>query len=247
MAPLLHCDQVGKTYRSLLRLGDIARLRFERRRVEALAGVSFRLERGALLGLMGANGSGKSTLLRVAAGLLLPSEGALRIEGREPYREQGGARRRVGVVLGGGRGFFWRLSARENLRFFAELAGVAGATRAARVDELLARVGLEEDAARPVMEYSTGMRQRLAVARALIHQPALLLLDEVTQGLDPDFTRFLLELLDQLRRDEGVTVIHATHHPDELEGRGARVLALEKGAVRFEGTLEGWRARGACS
>jgi ABC-2 type transport system ATP-binding protein len=228
MTALLVAEHLSRSYRSILSLGDVARLRFRRPVVPALADATFSLDEGELMGLVGPNGAGKSTLLRLAAGLLRPSAGRLTVAGYEPYAADPAGRRAVGAVFSDTRSFFWRLSGRENLRFFATLQGL-GAERERRVDEVLALVGLSEAADRRFFEYSTGMRQRLSIARALAHRPRLLLLDEVTEGLDRDFVPQILTLLDRLRADDGVAILYATHHYDELRGRVGRVVRLEAG------------------
>ena len=245
MPPLLVAERLSRSYRSPLALGQVVRLRFAREVVPALVEASFALEPGELLGLVGANGAGKSTLLRVAAGLLLPTSGRLTVGGHEPYAADPAGRRAVGAVFSDSRSFFWRLSARENLRFFATLHGLAGAARARRIDEVLEAVGLADVGERRVMAYSTGMRQRLAIARALVHSPRLLLLDEVTEGLDREFLPRLLALLDRLRADDGVALLYATHRVDELAGRATRVVALEKGRAARVLAYDDWRAQPA--
>ena len=212
-------------------LSEILRFRFRRERVDALCDLDLDLHAGEFLGLIGPNGSGKSTFLRVAAGLLVPSEGRLTVEGHEPYANNARGRQSIGSVFGDSRSFFWRLSGRENLRFFASLYGLRGRSRDERIEAALSFVELDDAAARRVMAYSSGMRQRLAFARALLAKPRLLLLDEVTQAIDPDFAPVLLQRLDELRREDGTAVIYATHRLEELEGRADRVLRLVKGRV----------------
>jgi ABC-2 type transport system ATP-binding protein len=243
MAPLLVAEHLSRSYRSMLSLGDVARLRFRRPVVPALADASFGLDEGELLGLVGPNGAGKSTLLRLAAGLLLPTAGRLTVAGHEPYAADPTGRRAVGAVFSDTRSFFWRLSGRENLRFFATLQGLR-ADRERRVAEVLTLVGLSEAADRRFFEYSTGMRQRLSIARALAHRPRLLLLDEVTEGLDRDFVPQLLALLDRLRADDGVAILYATHHDDELRGRAGRVVRLAAGEAARVLTGAAWQADG---
>ena len=233
--PLLSCRGLARHYRGLMPLSELLRFRFRRERVNALQALDLDLAAGEFLGLIGPNGSGKSTFLRIAAGLLIPSEGRLTVAGHEPYAPSALGRRSIGSVFGDSRSFFWRLSGRENLRFFASLHGLRGASRERRVEEALAQVELDEAASRRVMAYSSGMRQRLAFARALLPKPQLLLLDEVTQAIDPDFAQVLLERLDALRRERGVAVIYATHRLEELDGRADRVLRLEKGRVVSQG------------
>lgn len=229
--PILSCRGLGRHYRGLMPLSEILRFRFRRERVDALRDLDLDLHPGEFLGLIGPNGSGKSTFLRVAAGLLVPSTGRLTVEGHEPYASDSRGRQSIGSVFGDSRSFFWRLSGRENLRFFASLYGLGGKLRDERIEEALSLVELDDAASRRVMAYSSGMRQRLAFARSLLPKPRLLLLDEVTQTIDPDFAPVLLQRLDDLRAGEGTAVIYATHRLEELEGRADRVLRLAKGRV----------------
>ena len=207
---------------------------FGRRRV--LADVSFSCGSGDVLGLLGPNGAGKSTLLAILATLLTPSSGEVRYGGRDG-RPDGALRGRIGW-LGHDLQLYPELTGRENLRFFARLHGVAAVERA--VDEALARARLDAAADDPVASYSRGMRQRLAVERAVLHGPRLLLLDEPFTGLD---RRSALDLVARLRAlaAAGALIVMATH---DLETAGAvlsRALVLRGGRVAADERGAGWR------
>ena len=203
--------------------------------------ISFAVERGEVFGLLGPNGAGKTTTLRMLAGLYAPDEGTATVAGQEigPGRPGGPLlRARVGLLTEQP-GFYDRLTARENLLYFGELQGAA--RPAARADALLERFTLTAHAGRPFAELSRGMKQKLAIARALLHQPEVIFLDEPTVGLDPEATREVRALIGELSRDEAAVVL-CTHHLDEVErvcGRAAfiagRLLAVHQ--IRREARL----------
>jgi len=153
--------------------------------VKALDGFSIEVGPGEIACVLGRNGAGKTTLLKTAAGLIAPDAGEIRIWGRDPWRTRNGFAR-VGLVAGDERGFYWRLSGRENLRFFASLWALTGKEAEGRIDEVMELVGLADRRRDrdPVRTYSSGMKQRLAFARALIAEPSLLLVDELARSLD---------------------------------------------------------------
>ncbi len=199
--------------------------------VTALAGLSLAVPRGGGLLLLGENGAGKSTLLRVAAGIARPTAGRVLVFGRSPGVAEG--RRRLGYL--GHRGFLHdHLTARENMLLHAGLYGLSPAEAGARADELLARVGLERAAQRPVRGFSRGMVQRLALARTLLHGPSLLLLDEPFTGLDPRGRELLVEWLAEERR-AGRALVLVTHRPEPVLPLVDRVVVLRRGRVLLEG------------
>jgi heme exporter protein A len=171
----------------------------------ALAGLDVTIRRGESLAVFGPNGAGKTTFLKLLSGVLRPTEGTLAIFGES--RSSAAVRRRIGLV-GHGSFLYPDLSARENLAFYAALFGVADRER--RIDEMLAAVDLEPWASRPVRTFSRGMEQRLALARAFLHRPQLLLLDEPYSGLDPQAVRRLQAILSRAHAD-GQTIVLTTH------------------------------------
>src|SRR5919199_2079874 len=168
--------------------------------VEALRGVSFAVERGELFGLLGPNGAGKTTMIKVLTTLLLPTSGSARVLGHDVRREARKIRGRIGYVFGGERGLYDRLSALDNLRYFADLYRVPAAKRSQRIESLLELVGLDGRERERVEGYSRGMRQRLHIARGLLHDPPVVVLDEPTIGLDPVGARELRETVANLQR-----------------------------------------------
>ena len=176
--------------------------------------VTFSVAQGEVFGLLGPNGAGKTTTLRMLAGLYAPDAGSAVVAGHGISAGRAGGpelRRRVGLLTEQP-GFYDRLTARENLRYFADLMSA----RQGRVASLLARFGLEEHADRPFAELSRGMKQKLAIARALVHEPEVILLDEPTVGLDPEATREVRGVIAELSAEKAAIVL-CTHHLDEVE------------------------------
>jgi len=205
--------------------------------VHALRGVDLRVDEGQIFGLLGPNGAGKTTLLKILSCLVLPDRGEALVGGHATTHEYR-VKRRIGLIHSDERSFYWRLSARENLRFFARIYDVPGPAIERRIDELLRRVEMDEAADRPFSEYSSGMKQRISIARALLHDPPILLMDEPTRSLDPASSMVLREfILNVLSRKEGKTVLLATHNLREAEVLADRVAILVRGRVRQVGTV----------
>jgi ABC-2 type transport system ATP-binding protein len=203
--------------------------------VPALAGVSFAVAGGETYGLLGPNGAGKTTMIRILATLLLPSAGSARVLGYDVADRPGQVRRRVGYVFGGDRGLYDRLSAVDNLRYFAELYGVPAREQRHRIAALLDQVGLAERGRDRVEGYSRGMRQRLHIARGLLHDPPVLLLDEPSIGLDPVSARELRGTVAALAA-AGKTVLLTTHYLYEADELCDRIAVLRNGSIAAEGT-----------
>ena len=226
-----------RTYRT--HAGIVRRRRTD---VEALAGISFEVERGELFGLLGPNGAGKTTTIKILTTLLLPSSGSARVLGFDPARQPGEIRRRVGHVFGGDRGLYDRLSGLDNLRYFADLYRVPVREKRARIDHLLELVGLKGRERQRVETYSRGMRQRLHIARGLLHDPEVLFLDEPTIGLDPLGAREVRETIAGLR-DQGKTILLTTHYMYEADELCQRLAVIAGGKFAASGTPAELKAR----
>ena len=199
--------------------------------------VSLRVSSGEIHALLGPNGAGKTTTVQMCSTLLTPTGGSLTVNGIDAIADPQRARRHVGLALGGENGFYPRASARDNLLFFADVAGVSGRTRRHEVEHALARVELTDAATRPVQEFSRGMKQRLHIARALLGSPALLLLDEPTNGLDPDIALTVRTLIRSLA-NEGTAILLTSHLLGEIEDLAHTITVLGAGSVAVSGSLE---------
>jgi ABC-2 type transport system ATP-binding protein len=205
---------------------------FTRPSERALAGVSFSVATGEAVAIVGPNGAGKSTLLRILATLIVPTCGHASIANHDVELAAPAARRRLGYHTGGDEGFYGRLSARENLSFFGAMNNISQADIRQRIANTAEQMGIIADLDRQVRTFSTGMRHRLGLARALLHQPAVLLLDEPTRSLDPlaaaDFRKLIK---DDLVQRLGTTLLFASHTLAEVEEVADRVLILDRGLV----------------
>jgi ABC-2 type transport system ATP-binding protein len=191
----------------------------------AVDGITFDVEAGEVFGFLGPNGAGKTTTIKVLTGQLRPTSGSARVAGCDVVDERVRLKPKIGVVFEV-QNLYERLSARDNLVFAARLYGVPRR----RVDEVLAQVGLTERARDRIKEYSNGMKQRLLIARALLHEPEVLFLDEPTRGLDPNVAREIRAVVAELAR-QGVTVFLTTHYMEEADQLSDRVAILDQGCI----------------
>ena len=203
----------------------------------ALWDVTLTVAQGELVVLVGPNGSGKTTLLKILSSLILPTAGSVRVLGMDPARQADEVKARVGLITGDERSFYWRLSAVENLRFFATLYGLEGEASRARVAWLLDLLEIEGPDRR-VQVLSAGMKQRLAIARSLLADPPVLLLDEPTRHLDPPTARRVQTFIrHELVERQGKTVLYTTHSVHEAASLAHRVAVLHAGRLAAVGTL----------
>ena len=184
-------DEVVIDVRGLVRTYHSSSGMFHQKRKETVAvdHIDLEVRRGELFGLLGPNGAGKTTTIKVLTTLLLPTEGSVKILGYDVVKESMEVRKRIGLILGGERGLYYRITARQNLRYFADIYGVPMSIREKRIDEVLAKVDLTDKADIRVEDYSRGMKQRLHIAKGIIHDPELIFMDEPTIGLDPQAAR----------------------------------------------------------
>ncbi|MGZ8686902.1 MAG: ABC transporter ATP-binding protein [Gaiellaceae bacterium] len=237
MAPVVEAIDLHRTYTTTTGT-------FRRRSVavEAVRGVSFAIEEGELFGLLGPNGAGKTTTIKMLITLLLPTSGTARVLGHDVVDDASWVRRHIGYVFGGDRGLYERLSALDNLRYFAELYGVEARAQKHRIGELLELVGLTGREGERVEGYSRGMRQRLHIARGLLHDPPVLFLDEPSIGVDPVGARELRGMIAGLR-DRGKTVLLTTHYMFEADELCDRIAVVARGSIVAEGTPRDLKAR----
>jgi ABC-2 type transport system ATP-binding protein len=203
--------------------------------VDAVRGISFAVRRGEMFGLLGPNGAGKTTTIKMLITLLLPSGGQARVLGYDVVANPREVRRRIGYVFGGDRGLYERLSGMDNLRYFAELYGIPGRDQRRRIGEVLDLVGLRGRERERVEGYSRGMRQRLHIARGILHDPEVVFLDEPTIGVDPVGARELRALMANLIAT-GKTVLLTTHYMFEADELCDRIAVIAKGEIVGQGT-----------
>jgi ABC-2 type transport system ATP-binding protein len=203
--------------------------------VEAVRGISFEVAEGELFGLLGPNGAGKTTTIKMLITLLLPTAGTAEVLGLDVVKDAQEVRKRIGYVFGGERGVYERLSGYDNLRYFAELYGVPPREQRRRIEELLELVGLKGREHERAEGYSRGMKQRLHVARGLLHDPEVLFLDEPTIGLDPVGARDVRATIASLTA-AGKTVLLTTHYMFEADALCDRIAVISKGKIVAEGT-----------
>jgi ABC-type multidrug transport system ATPase subunit len=209
--------------------------------IVALRDVSFRVPAGNVLVLLGPNGSGKTTLLRLISTMLLPDRGQILVQGADTQRASRQVRARVGFAVASERSFFPRLTAKENLDFFSALDDVPRKSRPQRIAMMLARNGLLDYANNQVMNFSAGMYQKLAIARALMKQAAVLLLDEPTRSLDPASTREIWRLICELSQ-WGTTVVIASHNFAEVAAVADSVALLQQGELKSQNKIAGFNS-----
>jgi ABC-2 type transport system ATP-binding protein len=219
-----------RTYKTTT--GTIRRRSLE---VEAVRGVSFEIAEGELFGLLGPNGAGKTTTIKMLITLLIPTSGSARVLGHDVVDDARWVRKHIGYVFGGDRGLYERLSALDNLRYFAELYAVDPRGQRARIDELLELVGLKGREKERVEGYSRGMRQRLHIARGLLHDPPVVFLDEPTIGVDPVGARELRATIASLTA-AGKTVLLTTHYMFEADALCDRIAVIANGEIVAQGT-----------
>lgn len=224
-------EHIDKTFPAAFGYASWIKYRGNPPRRAALSDVSFDVRRGELFGLLGANGAGKSTLLRLLSGLVVPDRGHMVVNGVDAVREPLRMRRQIGLCTGEERSFYFRLTARENLDYFGALAGLTNARRAERIRDVARAVDLENDLDRRFDGFSAGMRQRLAVARALLADPEILLLDEPTRAVDPVHALELRRLVRELVECYGKTIVLATNLLDEAWELCDRVAVLREGQI----------------
>ena len=228
--PVVEANDLRRVYKT-----HTGTFRRRSKEVEAVREVSFTIEPGELFGLLGPNGAGKTTTIKMLITLLIPTAGSARVLGLDVVKDARVVRKRIGYVFGGERGVYERLSGYDNLRYFAELYGVPPKLQKPRIEELLELVGLKGREHERAEGYSRGMKQRLHVARGLLHDPEVLFLDEPTIGLDPVGARELRSTIASLTA-AGKTILLTTHYMFEADALCDRIAVISKGSIVAEGT-----------
>ena len=226
----IEAEELRRTYKT-----HTGTLRRKAKEIEAVRGISFAVEPGELFGLLGPNGAGKTTTIKMLITLLIPTGGSASVLGLDVVRQAREVRKRIGYVFGGERGLYDRLSGLDNLRFFADVYRVPARDQRARIGELLELVGLDGRERERVETYSRGMRQRLHIARGLLHDPEVLFLDEPTIGLDPVGAREVRATIASLT-EAGKTVLLTTHYMFEADDLCDRIAVISEGEIVATGT-----------
>jgi len=242
--PAISIRNLSKTYPAPFRRVRAFFRRPAKEPVEALRDVSFAVEMGEIFGLIGRNGAGKTTLTKIVATLVQPTTGSVSVHGDDSVLRDEQVRRQIGLATAEERSFYWRLTAEQNLMFFARLHGLSDRLAKQRMKELFAKLELEEVAKRRFGEMSTGNKQRLAVARAMLAKPPVLLLDEPTRSLDPLAAARMRELIRSLAaQDPPVTILLTSHNLAEVETLCARVAIISRGRIRAIDTPSDLRSK----
>jgi ABC-2 type transport system ATP-binding protein len=228
MALAIEAKGIFKTFRSGW---------WNKREKEALKGIDLQIEKGEIFGILGPNGAGKTTLLSILCTLLLPDRGNVSILDMDGLYDEHRIRKRVNVVSGNAN-FLWSLTVKENLHYYGMLYGITGKEREKKVEALISLFNLEEHRNIPFDELSTGMKQRLSLAKSLINDPEILFLDEPTVGLDPDISIRIREEILSIHKRRGMTILLTTHNMKEAEYLCGRIAFLKEGKILATGTAE---------
>ncbi|MDO5707271.1 MAG: ATP-binding cassette domain-containing protein [Andreesenia angusta] len=205
--------------------------------IKAVDGINFRIDRGEIYGLIGENGAGKTTTLRLLATMLSPTEGTAVINGNDINKNPDKVRENIGILFGGETGLYDRLSARENIEYFGRLNGFSKKNIDRRISELSDIFQMNEYIDRRIGGFSKGMKQKVAIARSIVHDPDILLLDEPTSGLDIGVTRIVHEFIKRLTKN-GKTVIFSSHNMDEVKKLCDKILVMNKGRIIYDGYIK---------
>ncbi|ARU61031.1 ABC transporter ATP-binding protein [Tumebacillus avium] len=203
----------------------------------AVKGLTFSAGQGEVVGMLGENGAGKTTTLRMISTVLKPTQGSITVGGMDAVRQAEEVRKKVGILFGGETGLYDRLTARENIRYFGKLYGLEQQVIAARTESLAKRFDMTRYLDKRVGGFSKGMKQKVAIARSLIHDPSVVLFDEPTSGLDITSANVIRQLLGEFKQ-EGRTVIFSSHIMSEVERLCDRVVILHRGELQYNGTLD---------
>ncbi|MCY9384366.1 sodium ABC transporter ATP-binding protein NatA [Bacillus inaquosorum] len=222
----------------MITLTDCSRRFHDKKKVvKAVRDVSLTIQKGEVVGILGENGAGKTTMLRMIAALLEPSQGTITVAGFDTVKQPAEVKKRIGVLFGGETGLYDRMTAKENLQYFGRLYGLNRHEIKARIEGLSKRFGMRDYMNRRVGGFSKGMRQKVAIARALIHDPDIILFDEPTTGLDITSSNIFREFIQQLKREQK-TILFSSHIMEEVQALCDSVIMIHSGEVIYRGALE---------
>ncbi len=238
----IECTELKKAFPQNTGYREMLLHPFGRKDTEVLHGINLAVPKGHVLGLMGPNGAGKTTLVKLLCTLLIPSGGDASVHGCSVLRQSARVRDLVALVTGDERSFYWRLTGRQNIEFFAGIYGLSGVKARDRISTVCEMIGIGDELDQRFDCYSTGMRQKLSLARGMLRDVPVLLLDEPTRSLDPDATEGFLSVVRRLAGDEDRTVLFITHRTDEVIAVCDRVCVLNEGRLAFDGPTERFSA-----
>ena len=241
MSTAINIANLSKRFPRTSRYRDLLPFR-HREYVEAVKDISLKIREGEFFGMLGPNGAGKTTLIKMLCCLVLPNSGTAQVFGHDIVRQEQVVKETVGLVSAEERSFFWRITGRENLRFYAALYHIPTRHADSRINELLDLVGLADDGDTRFQNYSTGMRQKLAIARGLLSEPRLLFVDEPTRSLDPVSAQAVRRFLKEKIAGVGKTVVLATHNLNEAEQLCDRLAIMDHGHLKAVGSVGELRA-----
>jgi len=216
---------------------EVKGLTKEFKNLKAVDNISFTVKEGEIVGLLGENGAGKTTTLRLLATMLKPSSGTATINGFDIKKDAEKVRGEIGILFGGEVGLYDRLTGRENIKYFGELNGMSKEASDKSVDKLARELGMEEYIERRVGKFSRGMKQKIAIARSIVHEPSVMLFDEPTAGLDVSAARIVQDFIFKCKADKKA-IIFSSHSMAEVEKLCDRLIIINKGTIVEQGTIE---------
>lgn len=234
----IEVQNLYKSFPKFKRYREMLKHPFRRERIPALMGVDLKVKKGELFVLLGPNGAGKTTLIKTLCTLILPNKGTAYVNGYDILEEGDAIRHSIGYVISEERSFYWRLTGRQNLKFFAALYNLFGTEADRRIETVLRITGLSDIKDKMFMDYSTGMRQKLGIARGLLIEPEILFMDEPTRSLDPNIAEQFREfVIEHLVKKRGKTVFFSTHNLHEAEISDSLAI-IHQGKIRLQGPLK---------
>lgn len=216
---------------------EIINLTKKFKKTTAVDTVNFKIENGEIVGLLGENGAGKTTTLRMLATMLKATEGTAKVNGYDIVQEPGKVRGEIGILFGGEVGLYDRLTARENIEYFAELNGMDKEKTKKRIDDLADMLEMKEYIDKRVGKFSRGMKQKVAIARSIVHNPSVMLFDEPTAGLDVTASRIVQDFIIKCKEDNKA-ILFSSHSMEEVERLCDRIVIIHKGRILEEGTVK---------